>query len=126
MDDIINTIKANVQIINKTATDDALLTYVIAETIDRVRLYLNRDDLPQTLYRVIARVASSVYNQTMANVENSLADQAVSSMSDNGQSISYSNEAKNYLATQEDGELFGGFAKLLAPYRRVNVVSDKC
>ncbi len=122
MDDIFNEIKVNVQIINKTATDDALLTYVIAEVVDRVLLYLNRDDLPTGTYRVIARIASGVYNQTMANVEDAGADQAVSSMSDNGQSISFQNEAKNYLATKEDGELFSGFASLLATYRRINVI----
>ncbi len=71
----------------------------------------------------MARIASGMFNQTNANVEGGDADIAIHSISDNGQSISYSDKVKNYLATSEDGELFGGFAKLLAPYRRINVVS---
>ncbi|MCL2094770.1 hypothetical protein FWH13_01500 [Candidatus Saccharibacteria bacterium] len=123
MDEQIERIKCHVRRVNSTATDDELLTFAVEETIDRVLLYLNRDDLPNNLLRVIARIVSGVYNQTAANLNNVGADQAVKSLSDNGQSITFSENAKQYLATSTDHELFGGFAKLLAPHRRVNVVA---
>ena len=41
----------------------------------------------------------------------------------NGQTISYSDKVKSYLVSTDDSELFSGFSKLLAPYRRVNVAS---
>ena len=64
-----------------------------------------------------------LFNISNDNKTSTESDQAISSVSDNGQSVSYSNEVKNYLASTEDNELFAGFAKLLAPYRRINVVS---
>ena len=109
--------------INKAVGDDELLQFVVEEVVDRVLLYLNTDILETRLERIVARIASGMFNQTNANVEGGDADIAINSISDNGQSISYSDKVKNYLATSEDGELFGGFAKLLAPYRRINVVS---
>ncbi|MDL2235449.1 hypothetical protein LJC07_04745 [Christensenellaceae bacterium OttesenSCG-928-L17] len=121
--DQIAEIEKNVLVINKTAVEDELLTYVVGETVDRVLRYLNRKDLPNDLLKIIARIASGVYNQTNANVTNDGADTAISSISDNGQSISYADKTKNYLASVDDGEIFAGFTKLLAPYRRVNVHS---
>ena len=47
----------------------------------------------------------------------------IKSISDNGQTISYSDKVKSYLVSTDDSELFSGFSKLLAPYRRVNVAS---
>jgi hypothetical protein len=127
-EDFITTVKADVQVINQTALDDTLLTYVVEEVIDRVLLYLNitpsaDTQIDERLAKIVARIASGIFNQTNANVENGGADTAINSVSDNGQSVSYSDKVKNYLATNEDGELFGGFAKLLAPYRRINVIS---
>jgi ABC-type uncharacterized transport system substrate-binding protein len=49
-------------------------------------------------------------------------DRAISSVSDNGQSVSYANEVTRYFATASDDELFTGFTALLSRYRRVKVV----
>ena len=125
IDDFIEAVKEAVKVINQTATDDTLLQFVVEEIVDRVLIYLNYgvdDEIDERLTKVVARIASGIFNQTMANVNNAGTESAVSSMTDNGQSISYANQTKNYLASVEDGELFGGFAKLLAPYRRINVV----
>lgn len=117
-----------VKVINKTVPegDDTLLDFVVEEVVDRVLIYLNYAadaEIDARLTKVVARIASGIFNQTNTNVDNAGTETAVSSISDNGQSISYSDKTKNYLASTEDGELFGGFAKLLAPYRRINVVS---
>ena len=115
-----------VKALNDTASQEdyqSLLGLVVDEVADRVLLYLNREDLPENIERVVARIVSGIFNQTANTKTSSTADSAISSISDNGQSISYSNEIKNYLSTADDNELFAGFSKLLARYRRINVVA---
>jgi hypothetical protein len=115
-----------VKALNDTASQEdyqSLLDLVVEEVADRVLLYLNREDLPENIERVVARIVSGIFNQTANAKTSSTADSAISSISDNGQSISYSNEIKNYLSTADDNELFAGFSKLLARYRRINVVA---
>lgn len=119
-------IKVYVKVIDNAASDasaNALLEYCINEVYDRVLLYLNDTTLDEALERVVARIVSGIFNQTTNSKTSTESDQAISSVSDNGQSVSFSNEIKNYLATAEDNELFAGFSKLLARYRRINVVS---
>lgn len=119
-------IKGYVKVIDDAASDasaNALLEYCINEVYDRVLLYLNDTTLDEALERVVARIVSGIFNQTTNSKTSTESDQAISSVSDNGQSVSFSNEVKNYLATTEDNELFAGFSKLLARYRRINVVS---
>jgi len=119
-------IKGYVKVIDDAASDasaNALLEYCINEVYDRVLLYLNDTTLDEALERVVARIVSGIFNQTTNSKTSTESDQAISSVSDNGQSVSFFNEVKNYLATTEDNELFAGFSKLLARYRRINVVS---
>ena len=108
---------------NSTITDANLLDYVAKEVCERVLIYLNADTLDESLERIVARIVSGIFNQTKTNQNSSDPDLAVSSMSDNGQSVSFSENLKNYLAVADDNELFSGFSKLLARYRRINVVS---
>lgn len=111
--------------LNSTITDDDsnLLDFVVSEVADRVMLYLNDDHIDEQLNRVIARIVSGIFNQTKASQSSSSPDLAISSVSDNGQSVSYANEVANYLSTTTDNELFTGFETLLNRYRRINVVS---
>ena len=118
--------KGYVKVIDNAASDasaNALLEYCINEVYDRVLLYLNDTTLDEALERVVARIVSGIFNQTTNSKTSTESDQAISSVSDNGQSVSFSNKIKNYLATTEDNELFAGFSKLLARYRIINVVS---
>lgn len=122
--------KANIADYVKKISDAAnseenadLLDFSIDEVADRVLLYLNRKDLPTETEHIVARIVSRIFNQTINSKSSTVTDLAISSMSDNGQSISFSNEVKNYLSSANDNELFTGFAKLLAPYRRINVVA---
>ena len=116
-------IKTYTTTINSTITDANLLDYVAKEVCERVLIYLNADTLDESLERIVARIVSGIFSQTKTNQNSSEPDLAVSSMSDNGQSVSFSENLKNYLATTDDNELFSGFSKLLARYRRINVVS---
>lgn len=113
--------------LNSTITDDDsdLLDFVVSEVADRVMLYLNDDHIDEQLNRVIARIVSGIFNQTKASQSSSSPDLAISSVSDNGQSVSYANEVANYLSTTTDNELFTGFETLLNRYRRINVVSPE-
>jgi hypothetical protein len=104
--------------------ENPLLTFVVDEVADRILLYLNDTVLDEKLERVAAKVVVAVFNQTNNNKDATGPEQAISSMSDNGQSISYRNEVKNYLATADDGALFGGFSALLARYRKVDTYAD--
>lgn len=122
----LNRIKDYVKTINETAPEvemDGILTYTINEIYDRVLIYLNDTALDEALERIVARIVSGIFNQTVNSKSSTQSDSAISSVSDNGQSVSFSNEIKNYLASTEDNELFAGFSKLLARYRRINVVS---
>ena len=119
-------IKGYVKVIDDATSDasaNALLEYCVNEVYDRVLLYLNDTTLDEALERVVARIVSGIFNQTTNSKSSTESDSAISSVSDNGQSVSFANEVKNYLATTEDNELFAGFSKLLARYRRINVVS---
>lgn len=106
------------------AANAEILDFATDEVADRVLLYLNREDLPVNIERIVARIVSGIFNQSVNAKSSTSADAAISSMSDNGQSISFANEVKNYLASVDDNELFAGFSKLLAPYRRINVVAE--
>ena len=136
MDDTVNTrVKAYLGKINEnlTAIETAhagLIDFCIDEAIDRVCLYLNTDTIPTQIERILANVVNNGLTKCLKNISittgNTVAvDQAISSISDNGQSISYSNEVTKYFTTASDEELFTGFSGLLSRYRRIKVVYPK-
>ena len=114
-------IEEYVRTMNETITDgtedQALLEYAVKAVIDRALLYLNRDGLDERLEKVAADVVVSVFIKIKNNVES-----AISSISDNGQTVSYSGQIRNYLQTSSDNELFGGFTTLLARYRKARMI----
>lgn len=119
-------IEDNVKRFNKTIGDNTdLLNYSVKTVIDRALLYLGHDTLDTKFEKVVADIVSGIFTKYKKNINNEDADIVISSMSDNGQSISYSNEVKNYLTTTTDNELFGGFVNLLSRYRRIKVVCPK-
>ena len=130
-DDFIEAMAEKVGIINQDSTNDAdLLKYVCEEVADRLSIYLNlrpnEEDIfefDKRLVRIGARIVSGIFTQTKANIAGTSVDTTIKSISDNGQSISYGDSTRNYLATASDGELFGGCIELLKPYRRAHVVS---
>ena len=135
MDDIIANVKKYLKIINKNVDkiekdNEGLLDFVINEVLDRVQLYLNSDTIPTKLERILANIVNTGLKKclkdiTISSEDNTAVDQVVTSISDNGQSISYANEVTKYFTTVSDEELFTGFTGLLSRYRRVKVVYPK-
>ena len=125
MDEIIAKIKEYLHIINPSITilGNDLLDFVIGEVLDRVQLYLNSDTIPSKIERILADIVNTGYTKAIASKSNNgEVDQVITSISDNGQSISYANEVRKYFATATDDEIFSGFTSLLSRYRRVKVV----
>lgn len=128
-------IKEYLHIINKNidnieSHNQGLIDFCINEVADRIQLYLNSDVIPTKIERIIANIVNTGLKKCLKEIEISsegtnAVDQAVSSISDNGQSISYANEVTKYFSTATDDELFTGFSLLLSRYRRVKVVYPK-
>lgn len=132
MDEIIANIKKYLKIINKNieTIDKDLVDFAIGEVLDRVQLYLNSETIPTNLERILANIVNTGLKKCLKEIEissedNTAVDQVVTSISDNGQSISYANEVTKYFTTASDEELFTGFTGLLSRYRRVKVVYPK-
>ena len=115
-------IKEYAKLLNDKIEDGDLLDFVTLEVKDRVLVYLNDEVLDAKLERIVARIVSGVFTESLESKDGEL-EHIISSVSDNGQTISYSDKVKSYLVSTDDSELFSGFSKLLAPYRRVNVAS---
>ena len=132
MDGTVANIKKYLKIINSNIdevdqTNTGLLDFVIYETLDRVQLYLNCETIPEKLERILANIVNTGLARclkTLERTKNNVADvdRAISSVSDNRQSVSYANEVTRYFTTASDDELFTGFTALLSRYRRVKVV----
>ena len=132
MDEMIAKIKEYLEIINKDTSkmDEDILDFVIEEVLDRVQLYLNSETIPTKLERILANIVNTGLKKCLKDMELSAedktaVDRVVTSISDNGQSISYANEVTNYFTTVSDNELFTGFTGLLSRYRRIKVVYPK-
>ena len=115
-------IKEYAKLLNDKIEDGDLLDFVTLEVKDRVLVYLNDEVLDTKLERIVARIVSGVFTESLESKDGEL-EHNINSVSDNGQTISYSDKVKSYLVSTDDSELFSGFSKLLAPYRRVNVAS---
>ena len=115
---------------NFDSIDKNIVDFAIAEVLDRVQLYLNSETIPTKLERILANIVNTGLKRCLKNIElskedNNAVDRVVTSISDNGQSISYANEVTRYFSTVADDELFTGFIPLLSRYRRVKVVYPK-
>ena len=132
MDEIVVNIKKYLKIINKNTEkieveNEGLLEFAILEVLERVQLYLNSKTIPTNIERILANIVNTGLKRCLKDIElskedNTAVDQVVTSISDNGQSISYANEVTKYFTTASDEELFTGFSGLLSRYRRVKVV----
>ena len=125
-------IKEYIHIINPSVVIESndLLDFCINEVGDRVQLYLNSDKVPTIVERIIAKVINTGLIKCQKDIQIStegenVVDRAITSISDNGQSISYANEVTKYFTTASDEELFTGFSELLSRYRRAKVVYPK-
>lgn len=135
MDELFAKVNSYLHIVNKNIDEieqanTGLIEFVIGEVADRVMLYLGCDTIPTKLERVMANIVNTGLTRCLKAIELTKegatdVDRAVSSISDNGQSISYANEVTRYFTAASDEELFTGFTALLSRYRRVKVVHPK-
>lgn len=131
---MVEKIKTNLKIINRKIdqiekNNPDLIEFVIQTTIDRVELYLGCE-LPEKLERILSQVVNNGLKKCLKEIEiseedDTAVDQVITSISDNGQSISFANETIKYFTTSSDEELFTGFTSLLSRYRRIKVVYSK-
>lgn len=113
----------------KALADENLTKDAVEEVTDRISLYLNLTPtdgvymFDERLVRVAARIASGIFTSISNEASGDGGEAQIKSISDNGQTISFAEGVRNYLATSSDQEIFSGFTELLKPYRRCNVVS---
>lgn len=127
-DQFISKLKEKLKVVNSITENNDLVDFLSLEMADRLSLYLNLDttnklQYDERLVSISTRVVSSLLQEAKDKVAGSNTETKIQSISDNGQTITFSNVAKNYIATASDSELFGGVANILKPYRRCNVVS---
>ena len=127
-DQFISKLKEKLKVVNSITENNDLVDFLALEMADRLSLYLNLDtdkklQYDERLVSISVRVVSSLLQEAKDKVAGSSTETKIQSISDNGQTITFSNVAKNYIATASDSELFGGVANILKPYRRCNVVS---
>ncbi len=132
MDQTKNNIKKYLAIINPNieSIEKDVLDFSIDETIDRVQLFLGCEAIPIKIERILAKIVNTGLKKCLKDIELSkedvsAVDESIVSISDNGQSISYSNQIRNYFTTVSDEELFTGFSSLLSRYRKIKVVYPK-
>jgi hypothetical protein len=128
MDETSAKIKGYLKIIN-TKFDEieqanaGLIDFVIDEVMNRVQLYLCCDAIPAKTERILANIVNTGLARCLNAKDNGTdIERAISSVSDNGQSVSYANEVTRYFTTTSDEALFTGFTELLSRYRRIKVV----
>ena len=131
---MVEKIKTNLKIINRKIdqiekNNPDLIEFVIQTTIDRVEIYLGCE-LPEKLEGILSQVVNNGLKKCLKEIEiseedDTAVDQVITSISDNGQSVSFANETIKYFTTSSDEELFTGFTSLLSRYRRIKVVYPK-
>ena len=108
--------------LDSNISEGELLDLVVELTVDRVLLYLNTDTLEERLERIVAQIVAANYHSVVGSQGG--IERSVSRIEDNGQAVTYTQAPARYFATATDDDLFSGFAKLLAMYRRVHVATE--
>ncbi|WZU00619.1 hypothetical protein MGH68_13870 [Erysipelothrix sp. D19-032] len=114
MKDLVQEIKDYVKVLD---SDLSLNDKHIEMMMNRTKVYPNRKDIPFILASTIAQMLVEQSDMTKKN-----ADDIVSSISDNGQSISFSNKVYQSLISQTDAQLFGSHTAILNRFRKVGVI----
>lgn len=129
MEEIIGRIKDYALVIKSDLSDnESLLDFVVKDVVNRAMAFMNRVQLkaayeedntkpspiPEELETVLASIVVSCFKNT-TNL-NTAEVGAIKSISDNGQSISYSEQVTNFLTSTGDSEIFSGSEKLLRRY----------
>lgn len=114
MEKLVQEIKDYVKVLD---SDLSLEDKQIEMVLNRVKVYLNRKDIPFVLASTIAEMIVEQSKMTQKNDEDT-----ISSISDNGQSISFSNKVFQSMTSQSDVELFASHTAILNRFRKVGVI----
>lgn len=122
----ISALKDKVQVIHilDNEESEALAGFLAAEMADRLSLYLNlgpQDMFDERLVNISVRVVIALFEEVKDKLIGTNTNTRVKSLSDNGQTVTFDNVARNYLTSVSDTELFGGVVNVLKPYRRIRV-----
>lgn len=109
--------------LNSKIENEDLLDFAIEDCAGRVLLYLGEKKLDVSLERIISSMVAMNYARLIDFSKTGEVKQAISSVSDNGQSVSYSLDQKRTLTTAQDDVIFLGFESILKNYRRICVIS---
>jgi len=125
MEEQIDRIKQYVYILNSNIEQDEVFDFNIKETIDRILNYTNRKELPIELERIIAKAIINIYKKIENEQKNNGEEEKeVSSISDNGQSVSFSDKVKTYMINNLDDDLFFGFITQINKFVKAKVVGE--
>ena len=109
--------------LNSKIENEDLLDFAIEDCAGLVLLYLGEKKLDVSLERIISSMVAMNYARLIDFSKTGEVKQAISSVSDNGQSVSYSLDQKRTLTTAQDDVIFLGFESILKNYRRICVIS---
>lgn len=125
MEKQIEKIKEYVKVLNSQIEQDDIFDFNVKEVIDRILNHTNRNQLPIELERVIAKAIVGIYKK-IENDESNNGEQEreISSISDNGQSVSYSDKVKTYMVNSNDDDLFYGFLSQINKFVKAKVVGE--
>lgn len=125
MENQVDRIKQYVSVLNSNIEQDEEFDFNVREIIDRILNYTNRKELPVELERIIAKAIINIYKK-IENEQNNNGEEEkeVSSISDNGQSVSFSDKVKTYMINSSDDDLFFSFANQINRFIKVKVVGE--
>ena len=125
MENQVDRIKQYVSVLNSNIEQDEVFDFNVREIIDRILNYTNRKELPVELERIIAKAIINIYKK-IENEQNNNGEEEkeISSISDNGQSISFSDKVKTYMINSSDDDLFFGFLTQINRFIKVKVVGE--
>ena len=127
MDTMIERIKSYVRILDNSIADDEILDFVIQDVVDRALLYTNRYEtkvLPQEIERPLAKVVLGVYKNARKLANSGEPEKEISSITSHGQSITYSQEVKDYLVSSDDKSIFSSITELLDKLRIPTIIEN--
>lgn len=125
MEKQIENIKSYISVLNPEIEQDDVFDFNVRENIERVLNYTNRKQLPIELERIIAKAITNIYKKIKDEEKNDGEEQKeISSISDNGQSISFSDKVKTYMINSSDDDLFFGFISQINKFVKAKVVGE--
>jgi len=100
---------------------DSLLSWIVEGTLDKVLVDLRQPFLPALLYNTVAEMCVDAYRmaKAAAGEEAGKVVGSVSSVSDNGQSVSYRESPYAAAISQAAKTVLKDYDRQLAAYRRV-------